>query len=57
MFVLAMWQHTQSGAIGIGMMGKTVTENIASCYLVGNKSDISEADRWNICAQSRPILF
>jgi acetyl coenzyme A synthetase (ADP forming)-like protein len=37
---------TQSGAIGIGMMGKTVTENIglSSIVSVGNKSDIDEAD-------------
>jgi acetyl coenzyme A synthetase (ADP forming)-like protein len=37
---------TQSGAIGIGMMGKTVTENIglSAIISVGNKSDISESD-------------
>jgi acetate---CoA ligase (ADP-forming) len=37
---------TQSGAIGIGMMGKTVTENIglSSIVSVGNKSDIDESD-------------
>ena len=37
---------TQSGAIGIGMMGKTVTENIglSAIISVGNKSDIDEAD-------------
>jgi acetate---CoA ligase (ADP-forming) len=37
---------TQSGAIGIGMMGKTVTENIglSAIVSVGNKSDIDESD-------------
>ncbi len=37
---------TQSGAIGIGMMGKTVTENIglSAIISVGNKSDIDEPD-------------
>jgi acetyl coenzyme A synthetase (ADP forming)-like protein len=37
---------TQSGAIGIGMMGKTVTENIglSAIISVGNKSDIDESD-------------
>jgi acetate---CoA ligase (ADP-forming) len=37
---------TQSGAIGIGMMGKTVTENIglSAIVSVGNKSDIDEPD-------------
>jgi acetate---CoA ligase (ADP-forming) len=37
---------TQSGAIGIGMMGKTVTQNIglSAIVSVGNKSDIGEAD-------------
>ncbi len=37
---------TQSGAIGIGMMGKTVTENIglSSIISVGNKSDLDESD-------------
>jgi acetate---CoA ligase (ADP-forming) len=37
---------TQSGAIGIGMMGKTVTQNIglSAIVSVGNKSDITEAD-------------
>jgi len=37
---------TQSGAIGIGMMGKTVTENIglSAIISVGNKSDITESD-------------
>ena len=37
---------TQSGAIGIGMMGKTVTENIglSSIVSVGNKADIDESD-------------
>jgi len=36
---------TQSGAIGIGMMGKTVTENIglSAIISVGNKSDIDES--------------
>jgi len=37
---------TQSGAIGIGLMGKTVTENIglSSIISVGNKSDVDESD-------------
>ncbi len=37
---------TQSGAIGIGMMGKTVTQNIglSAIVSVGNKSDIDESD-------------
>jgi acetyl coenzyme A synthetase (ADP forming)-like protein len=37
---------TQSGAIGIGMMGKTVTENIglSAIVSVGNKSDVDESD-------------
>jgi acetate---CoA ligase (ADP-forming) len=37
---------TQSGAIGIGMMGKTVTENIglSAIISVGNKSDLDESD-------------
>jgi acetyl coenzyme A synthetase (ADP forming)-like protein len=37
---------TQSGAIGIGMMGKTVTQNIglSAIVSVGNKSDIGESD-------------
>ncbi len=37
---------TQSGAVGIGMMGKTVTENIglSAIVSVGNKSDIDESD-------------
>jgi acetate---CoA ligase (ADP-forming) len=37
---------TQSGAIGIGMMGKTVTENIglSAIISVGNKSDIDDSD-------------
>jgi acetate---CoA ligase (ADP-forming) len=37
---------TQSGAIGIGMMGKTVTENIgiSAIISVGNKSDVDESD-------------
>jgi len=37
---------TQSGAIGVAMMGKTKTENIglSAIVSVGNKSDISEAD-------------
>ena len=37
---------TQSGAIGIGMMGKTVTENIglSAIVSVGNKSDLDESD-------------
>jgi acetate---CoA ligase (ADP-forming) len=37
---------TQSGAIGIGMMGKTVTRNIglSAIVSVGNKSDIGESD-------------
>ena len=37
---------TQSGAIGIGMMGKTVTQNIglSSIVSVGNKSDLDESD-------------
>jgi acetate---CoA ligase (ADP-forming) len=37
---------TQSGAIGIGMMGKTVTQNIglSAIISVGNKSDIDESD-------------
>jgi len=37
---------TQSGAIGIGLMGKTVTENIglSTIVSVGNKSDIDESD-------------
>ena len=37
---------TQSGAIGIGMMGKTVTQNIglSAIVSVGNKSDIEESD-------------
>lgn len=37
---------TQSGAIGIAMIGKTKTENIglSSIISVGNKSDIDEAD-------------
>jgi acetate---CoA ligase (ADP-forming) len=37
---------TQSGALGIGMMGKTVTQNIglSAIVSVGNKSDIDECD-------------
>jgi len=37
---------TQSGAVGIGMMGKTVTQNIglATIISVGNKSDLNECD-------------
>jgi acetyl coenzyme A synthetase (ADP forming)-like protein len=37
---------TQSGAIGIGMMGKTVTENIglSAIISVGNKSDVDDSD-------------
>jgi len=37
---------TQSGAIGIGMMGKTVTQGIglSAIISVGNKSDIDESD-------------
>jgi acetate---CoA ligase (ADP-forming) len=37
---------TQSGAVGIGMMGKTVTQDIglASIISVGNKSDLNECD-------------
>ncbi len=37
---------TQSGAIGIGMMGKTVTQNIglSAIVSVGNKSDVDESD-------------
>ncbi len=37
---------TQSGAIGVGMMGKTVTENIglSAIISVGNKSDLDESD-------------
>ncbi|MFA6451681.1 MAG: CoA-binding protein, partial [bacterium] len=37
---------TQSGALGIAMMGKTKTENIglSAIVSVGNKSDIDEAD-------------
>lgn len=37
---------TQSGAIGIGMMGKTVTQNIglSAIISVGNKSDLDESD-------------
>lgn len=37
---------TQSGALGIAMMGKTLTENIglSAIVSVGNKSDINEAD-------------
>jgi acetate---CoA ligase (ADP-forming) len=37
---------TQSGAIGIGMMGKTVTQNIglSAIVSVGNKSDLDESD-------------
>ncbi len=37
---------TQSGAIGIGMMGKTVTENIglSAIVSVGNKADVDESD-------------
>jgi acetyl coenzyme A synthetase (ADP forming)-like protein len=37
---------TQSGAVGIGMMGKTVTQDIglATIISVGNKSDLNECD-------------
>jgi acetyltransferase len=37
---------TQSGALGIAMMGKTKTENIglSAVVSVGNKSDVDEAD-------------
>ena len=37
---------TQSGAIGVGLMGKTVTENIglSAIISVGNKSDLDESD-------------
>jgi len=37
---------TQSGAIGVGLMGKTVTENIglSAIVSVGNKSDLDESD-------------
>ncbi len=37
---------TQSGALGVAMMGKTKTENIglSAIVSVGNKSDIDEAD-------------
>ena len=37
---------TQSGAIGVAMIGKTKTENIglSTIISVGNKSDISEVD-------------
>ncbi|MFA5307856.1 MAG: acetate--CoA ligase family protein [Dehalococcoidales bacterium] len=37
---------TQSGAVGIGMMGKTVTQNIglSTIVSVGNKSDLDECD-------------
>jgi acetyltransferase len=37
---------TQSGALGIAMMGKTLTENIglSAIVSVGNKSDVDEAD-------------
>jgi acyl-CoA synthetase (NDP forming) len=37
---------TQSGALGIGMMGKTVTQNIglSAIISVGNKSDLDECD-------------
>jgi acetate---CoA ligase (ADP-forming) len=37
---------TQSGALGIGMIGKTITENIglSAIVSVGNKSDIDETD-------------
>ena len=37
---------TQSGALGIGLMGKTVTQNIglSAIVSVGNKADINECD-------------
>jgi len=37
---------SQSGAIGVGMMGKTVTQNIglSAIVSVGNKADIDESD-------------
>ena len=53
---------TQSGAIGIGMMGKTVTENIglSAIISVGNKSDIDESDLLEYLAdqeQTRIIMM
>ncbi len=53
---------TQSGAIGIGMMGKTITENIglSAIVSVGNKSDVDESDLLEYLvkqAQTKTILI
>jgi acetate---CoA ligase (ADP-forming) len=52
---------TQSGAIGIGMMGKTVTQNIglSAIISVGNKSDINECDllEYLIAQEQTKMIF
>jgi acetate---CoA ligase (ADP-forming) len=52
---------TQSGAIGIGMMGKTVTQNIglSAIISVGNKSDINECDllQYLVTQEQTKIIF
>jgi acetyltransferase len=52
---------TQSGAIGIAMIGRTALENIglSSIISVGNKSDIDEADllEYLICDEATKLIL
>ena len=47
---------TQSGALGIAMIGKTAVENIglSAIVSVGNKTDVDEADLLEYLVTERP---